>query len=231
MARISLEDRLAELDYDDDRPRFKRHRPRSRYRRGFKSKFKAGCCLFLVILLIFLAVVALAAVAKTGLVSIPIISDIFYKPPTVTRSVSSVDIQPSDIASKIGNLDLSKSIEFTEADLTFMFRQALTGQADSYFAPGAQVTIENGQLEFFGLLTKPFSANITLKLKPYLEAGTVKFDLTQAQLGSLAMPPATADWLFSEVFGSKLEEISAEIEKLKPKSLELESGKIILQLN
>lgn len=231
MARISIEDRLAELDYDGYQPPRRQRRRRSYGGRGWKFKLKAGCCLIFFGLLIFFSVMILAVVAKTGLVKIPVISDFFYKQPAVIRSVSPADITQSDIENKVGTLITNRSVEFTEEELTFMFRQVIIGSEDSYFAPGVQVAIENGQIEFFGLLTKPFTANITLNLRPYLEAGQLKFELTQAQLGSLAMPPDTANWLFSEVFGNKLEAVSNEIEKLNPQSLELESGKIILHLN
>lgn len=230
MARISIEDRLAELDYDGYQPPRRQRRRRHYGSRGWKFKLKAGCCLIFFGLLVFFSIMVLAVVAKTGLVNIPIISDLFYKQPAVVRPVSPASVEQSDIESKIGSLLVNRTVEFTEEELTFMFRQVITGSEDSYFAPGVQVAVENGQLEFFGLLTKPFTANITLHLRPYLEAGQLKFELTQAQLGSLAMPPDTANWLFSEVFGSKLEEVSSEIEKLNPQSLELESGKIILQL-
>lgn len=228
MVRISWNN-VNRFDKDDfrdfrDRPaRFGRRR-----RRGWRWKF--GCCLFIIILLVTFGLVATAMLAKTGLIYIPVFSDIFYKPPTAVRQVSASQADSGVVAQKLQAWTTTNSLTLTEAELTWLFKQALTGSADSYFAPGVQVVITDSYIDFFGRLQKPTSANITLTLKPSLDQGKIKLELLAAQLGSLSMPPAMATWLLSEVFGKNMQAALDQLNSGAIENLELENGKIILTL-
>jgi len=222
MARISLEDKLlARSEFEDFKPQLRR--PKRKRRIGFK----AGCCLFFLIILIFFLLIATAAIAKTGIIEIPVFTRLFYRLPQPSRTIEISDLgkffQPFGVQFLP---DDSLAVEFTEEQLTFLLRQYLTGKKDSYFADNAQAVIINQEIEFFGLLIKPISANLTLKLRPKLIDNNLALDLAGAKIGNLDLPVPVADWLIDKLFQNKLAEFKQKIKDFQLTDLNLSEGKL-----
>ena len=221
MTRISLEDKLqAKVGFDDFKPQARG--PKRRRRIGFKS----GCFLFFGVILIFFLLIAVSAFAKTGIVEIPVFTPLFYRLPEPTRTIAISD--PDKFFQPFGVQFLpndSLGVEFTEEQLTFLFRQYFTGKKDSYFAENSQVVIVGQEIEFFALLLKPISANLTLNLKPELVDGNLVFDLTGARIGSLNLPVSFADWLIDKLLQNKLEEFRQNMQDFQLTDLSLSEGK------
>lgn len=194
---------------------------------------KKFCCLFFVLVLLFFLVATAAVVAKTGLVNIPFFSDVFYRLPRPQRQITIAN--QADFLQKNLNLTLNPSqstakLELTEEQLTLLVRQLLSNKNDPYFASNAQAVIANGQIEFFGLLLRPVSANITIKFKPYLADNKLNFELTSLKIGDLTMPVPLADWLAVKFFSNPLSQLSQKLAEFKVQQLEVLEGKLILTI-
>jgi hypothetical protein len=231
MARISFDDELLdETELEDFRPKRKKRR-----RRRKKISLKARCCLWFLILLIFFLIIITAFIAKAGVVQIPFFSQIFYRLAQPSRQIEIDNQELVNIIQQGLNLEFDPqglaTIEITEEELTYLFRQSLSGKDDSYFAESLQLIISKDRIEFFGLLIKPISASITLIIKPYLVNNILDFELIQAKIGDLSPPPKFTNWLIDTFLGDKLTEINQEIGGMgQLQSLELKEGKLIITL-
>lgn len=223
MARINFEDELP-IDQDYREPRRRKYKKR----RSKKGRIKRECCLLFFILVIFLLIILTAIIAKTGAIEIPVFSKIFYRMPHPTRPVEVENfISPSFIPESIE--ENSITIKISEADLSLLFRQALSGKKDSPFAENIQVAIMEDHIEFYGLLVKPISANITLKLQLELVDDKLNFKLIKAQIGSLTIPITLANWLVDKLLQEKLEAVSQSIAQAgKIQDLKLSEGELTI---
>jgi len=226
MARINFEDELS-ADQDFEEPK-RRRKPRRRRKKG---SVKKTCCLLFLILIILLAVIVTAVIAKTGIVEIPIFSQLFYQLPQPTRQI---EISDSTNSAVLGlNLESASknlvTVEITEENLTSLFRQELSGKKDSLFAENVQAVITTEGVEFSGLLIKPISVNIILKLKPELVDHKLDFKLIQAKIGDLSIPPAFANQLVDKFLQDKIEEVNQSLNKVgQIQDVELLNGKLIV---
>jgi len=229
MARINFDEELFE-------DKVSRRRPRRRRKRRKRGSVKRTCCLLFLVLVVFLLLIATAVIAKTGIVEIPVFSQLFYQLPQPTRQIEA----SGSSSSLIPNLDLESAsqnlvtIEITEENLTALFRQELSGKKDSSFAENVQAVITTEGVEFSGLLIKPISVNIILKLKPELVDHKLDFKLIQAQIGDLSIPPALADQLVDKFLQAKIEEVNQSLNKFgQLQNIKLLDSKLIVsgQLN
>lgn len=231
MVRVNLEDKVRDEKFIEPELEPEIRAPRRRPPEDKKLGFKRSCCLLFLIIILFFSITVVAAIAKTGIIEIPVFSKIFYKIPEPNRNVEIDDFQA--MASKSLNVafDIEQgliNLELTEEELTFILRQALSGKPDSYFSKNFQVTISDGQIELFGLLLKPVSANLMLKIKPYLVGGELGYDITAAKIGSLTVPANLANWMLNRLTKTKDREIDLQKNGITLTNIELEEGKIKL---
>jgi len=194
-----------------------------------KSRTKFFCCLLCLIFgLIFLVIFA-AMVAKTGIFNIPVFSNYFYRLPQPTRQVAAQN--PAELLQQGTGLRFDSQnklvyIELSERNLTYLIEQAAAN--NPYFAPNLQTVISHSQIEMFGLLIYPFSANITFTIEPYLKDGQLAFTTRGLKVGNLSLPPNIASWLSDRFFKSWFLQISQNLIKSKVSDFQLQEGKIIL---
>ncbi len=144
----------------------------------------------LAALIVFLVFGATVVLAQTGIVKVPVFSSIFYRVPMPTRVL---DV-PSDYQPDPDNLKVTGSQEegllnfaFGEKELTYIFRRALT-QKSGKFAENAQIVITPDYIEFFAYQLEPYRANLTIKIKPYMEKESLRFDLVEYKIGNFKVP-------------------------------------------
>lgn len=161
-------------------------KPKKTNKLSLKFKILVGFGFFVI----FLVLSASIILAQTGIVKVPLLSSIFYKTPMPTRVLN----VPLDYQPEPENLSISGSQEegllnfaFGEKELTFIFRKALT-QGSNKFAENPQIVITPEYIEFFAYQLKPFKANITLKIKPYMKKETLNFDLVEYKIGNFKVP-------------------------------------------
>lgn len=223
MSRISLDPRLADSDYLAERIRRVK---RSRRRGSTKLKF---CCLPIVILLLTSLIFITVCIAKTGIWNIPIASKFFYQVPKPSRTVSVNN--PASIASAPLNLAPDSAsglstLTITEQQLTFLLRQTLTGKANSFFAPSLQAAINPDNIEFFGLMVKPVTANIIIKATPQVNNKVLTFNINEAVIGNLAVPINLAHWFMDRFLPIPVTNIGSAYPQLALADVKLERGKI-----
>jgi len=228
MVRVDLEGNIRKKPFTEFEPEVIRPRKIRK-----KPSFKKSCFLILVVILLFFLITSVAVLARTGIAEIPFFSAIFYQTPKPTRVIEIED--SGEMAQKSPNitLNLEKGLvnfELTEQDLTFILRQSLTGQKDSYFAQNLQLVITNQQIELFGLLLRPVSANLTLNIKPFLTAGKLSYAVVGAKIGDLSVPAGLANWVLDKFIKDKDKQIGLNENDFQFTALELKEGKLDLEV-
>ncbi|MFA5022485.1 MAG: hypothetical protein WC508_05410 [Patescibacteria group bacterium] len=193
MARINTLEQSTEIKNSNkklDEPRL----GKKRNRLGKKS----DCCLFLLVGLVVFGVLGAVVLAKTGIAQVPVLSKFLYRVPQPIRVVDIGDIntfKPTGFKAGIAKSENLVYMYIPEKELTYLAKTKLTGKPDSFFASNLQTVIENQQVEVFGLLIKPFKANLTAKLKLYISNGNPGFKITQFKIGNLSIPSGTANFI------------------------------------
>ncbi|MFA6381656.1 MAG: hypothetical protein WCX08_00090 [Candidatus Buchananbacteria bacterium] len=236
MARISLEELIQKSEASLPVP--------EKPKRVRKRKLKTNCWLIFSVLLVIFLAAGLAVIAKTGIIEIPVFSSIFYRLPQPSRLIPPQN--PADFSQKsvVYSYDEQNKIlhaELTENELTFFVRQKLAADPKAMFAQNTQFIIDNGEIELFGLMIKPFTANLTLRMKANFLDNAGSYQVTQAKIGDLSLPPFIADWLLkqyaNQVNKSQVKKFNidpAKLDWLKDnivfKKFELVSGKIVIEV-
>ncbi len=155
---------------------------------------------FLALVLFALGIAYL--IARTGLVTIPVVSAVAYQQPTadhvVTASTSVTDELQAQLIAALqtklnsGTLsDANASLSFTEGSLTTSLREAIKQGAQTVFnADASQVALlADGSVEFFlPLVQNGGVSNILLTVTPSVTDGKIVFAVTRFRVGQLAFP-------------------------------------------
>ncbi|MFA6410068.1 MAG: hypothetical protein WCW26_00620 [Candidatus Buchananbacteria bacterium] len=175
-------------------------KPVSKQKRKRKLSLKTDFYLFSLVGIIVFLFLSLVAVAKTGIYQIPVFSQIFYKIPQPTRLVDIGDLASfNPDGFKFGKSQQEGLIFMLipERELTYVLKRNWTNQPNSIFANNLQAVIEDGQIEFYGLLIKPITVNLTIKIKPYLSKDNKGLDykVTKLKVGNLLVPRSLANFV------------------------------------
>jgi len=203
------------------------------------------CCILVLLLTIFFSSLIAAAIAKTGLVDVPIFSKILSKTPAPRRIVtvtpgetenfetavtqklkSQVEprIKPNGTGQKI-----PVRLEFTEKELT-LFLKDIEAQQEEPFMKNAQITVAEDAIEIFGEMQQPKKIFLTLGLRPELKNGDLTVALTKIKLGTLSLPVSLSNFWVNKFLNDKLKTVGETISKVgKIENISLEDGKIVLQ--
>ena len=171
-------------------------------------------------------IVGLAILAKTGVVQIPVFSEIFYKHPEPSRIIKIDDDQKGfeiEVNAQLQNLEIS------EQQLTYFLKQLLTRGEDPYFAQNIQATISVDGIEVFGFLQKPLRTNLTLMVRPYISTGKLNLEVIKVVAGNLSVPPALFGWLTKDFLADILDELNQKLETFGDlEKIELYLGKLVI---
>ncbi|MFA6254862.1 MAG: hypothetical protein WC675_02360 [Patescibacteria group bacterium] len=239
MARIDLKEENL-LPSQDLKPKPK---PPKKERRAKKRSVKTSCLRLAGFLFIFILIILVALIAKAGIIEIPVLSQIFYRVPSPSRLI--VIDNPEDFIRRPASYQYDQTtkmttMELTEEELTFIIRQNLAKQEKPKFAQNTQIVINEGEIEFFGLMLRPIKVNLTLKVKiSKPEGAPYSYQITQFKVGNLNLPPSLVNWSvhkYLEKSGDKhttlynidLNQVNSD--KSRTPALELKDGKLILRL-
>ncbi|MFA6603586.1 MAG: hypothetical protein WCT10_01935 [Patescibacteria group bacterium] len=183
-----------------------------------RRKKLLGCAGCLVLELLAVAVPLLlsaALVAKTGLVTVPVLTGWLYEPSQPARQVlplvGSTGEQIAKTAalkSKYDALLQSLEISFSEAELTTIIRGSLAaaGAQLPVALSGTQIAVDPGHLEFYGLIDRPDrQATVRADIEPVVQNGQLKIKVTGLRLGALDIPDG-----LSGLFASVLDRVIGE---------------------
>lgn len=203
-----------------------------------------NCCLGTVILIGIILFILVVGVAKSGLVNIPVATNVFYRTPEPTRFVyvSEEEIKNIDavLTKKISQQLFSLvrqgsntvvSLELNERELTALINKYLTtaDKSNNINITGAQLAILDDELEFFGWLVKPLGTHVTLGLKPTFNGKRLGIKLTKAKLGQTPIPTFLLNFAVTNAFNGPLKGLESELnENVKIQSFVVTNGLLVI---
>lgn len=180
---------------------------------GKKTRRIYGVSIFLVVVLL---AGLLLALAKTGMVEVPLFS-YFYQGPTPGRVVTSPPIDPTLLGKEVqlqaaeqmvaNPQATSYHLQVTETQLT----GALESLAPSFFRTQdwkmekVQLAIESSDIEVYGKFSRGFlHADVLLHAIPVINKDGLSFNVTSLRLGDYSLPPSMVHQVLSVVFARDL---------------------------
>ncbi|MFA6533555.1 MAG: hypothetical protein WCT37_00105 [Patescibacteria group bacterium] len=193
-----------------------------------RSFFSCFNCLGIAVLF-FAVVVGGAAVvaARTGLVSLPVLTALVYQPPEPIHWVKNNAPRP------LPNLTAPASrLVLDEASLT----KSLQGSVQEFNLSQerlqirlAQVAIEPDNLEIFAQFSRPAGGYLSFELAPRLANGKLIFIVKKIKLGQLGLPRWLGGIALEQLLNSQLDELLAG-SPMVFKAVALETGRLIIDL-
>ncbi|MFA5358301.1 MAG: hypothetical protein WC310_00585 [Patescibacteria group bacterium] len=195
-----------------------------------------GCCNCFGLVVVIVLVVAgygAAATAKTGLIKIPVFSDIFYKQPQPVRAIEIVSGLTSVPVNSLVSGQANKDLIFKENDLSAILNnslQELNKQQNNLFFDSAQVAIEEDRIEVFVKIQKPKEIYLTIDFLPQVEAGKPKLKIKDLKIGVLKIPTSISSVFFDQKINEEVEKIFGNL-PIVIKEVVLERGKMIMRFD
>ncbi len=245
MARIETTSNNKDFDNKSLRQEIKQEVKKEFFRSEIKGKFrkffrKIGCLLFVLLILFGLVTVGAAALAKTGLWEIPIISKIFYQQPKPSRAVpgnkSVVEIT-TDLGWRAAKQALSSQspelvIPVTEEELTVLARKSFASSSllrSRLNVDTLQLVANPGEVEFFSQLFWPRQTYLTVGFLPSVEENKIKIILTRWHLGGLKMPLSLGNWFLNKFLSGRFDQLLTPVlQKVELKEIRTGQGEITI---
>lgn len=204
----------------------KKLRPQTKVikKRPFFSCF--NCSLVVLVILLVLAGWLLSLVAKSGLLPVPVFSDIFYQTPEPIHWVKvSAGQSPELLLSP--NLG-SKILILKEENLTQMLQISIdqtNARQKRINIDFAQIAVDEEKVELFVKFNKPVKVYLAIGLLPQLENQQLMFNTVSLKIGSLEIPIAWVGSFFDRLINRQLGNVLTDL-PLIFKKINLASGEI-----
>ena len=158
----------------------------------------AGCLALELLAVAVPVLISAALIAKTGLVTIPVLTNWLYRPSQPVRQIipiagttSAQIIQVAGLKAKYDPLLQLLDLSFSEAELTTIIRESLAAAGGQlpFTLSGSQIAVEAGHFEFFSLIDRP-DRQVTVRadIEPTVQNGQLKFKVSRLRLGALNIP-------------------------------------------
>ena len=176
----------------------------------------AGCVFIVLALLLFIVGLLTLALAKSGVLHIPVFSNLYHGPKP-TRVVDAPPLSAGQFESLVQARLLPQLNTSRPPFHVTLSERELTGALDAVFAEGlrsqgwkqdrAQIVVVPQNIEIFTELERgPYHADLLIKFVPHVSAAGVGFDPVSIQVGDYTFPPALAypmiSWIFSRDLGT-----------------------------
>jgi len=202
----------------------------------------AGCLALELLAVAAPLLISAVLIAKTGLVTIPILTNWLYAPSQPVRQITRI---AGSTGEQIGRAEALKAkydpvlqlldISFTEAELTTLVQGSLDAAGGNlpFSVSNSQIAVEPGHLEFFGLLDRPDrKVTVRAEIEPSVQNGQLKIKVTGLRIGALGIPDSLSGLfssLLERVLGDALTSAMAELGQLN--SIELEKGRVLFRIH
>lgn len=154
-----------------------------------------GCCSVYAAVAFAVPVVLGYLVARTGLVSIPIVGDRIRHERAPTRLVSIVRVDSARFAASVARPPVragtaTPRLTVTEGELTGLLRTALADVAPPLLRSSAQVAVLADTVEVYGRIPGIGGAVTSVRLRgvPSVQDGALAVDLRELAIGNLGIP-------------------------------------------
>ena len=215
-------------------------------RKQSKKIFNCGTCLMLFLLIILGLVVMVSYVlAKSGLKTLPVFTDYFYKEPQPTYLVKSTILDQTVLVNRLITAVKSESmkqkktenfvvnLELSDEEITALLRdKTAKEQGFSERIDYWQIAVLPENLQIFFKFQKPRNLIITLNVIPEIKNGRLNLSVRRFALGQLNLPRFVGTFMIENIGENminkyltslvdigKIEEISMDNKKIKLKIL------------
>lgn len=201
-----------------------------------------GCVLYTLLVIVVFAGIVIIAVAMSGIIAVPIVSQKFYAPPAPTRAVQAGEENPQVLLDAIGRAIASSSttnvrtphlVEYKEAELTAAARGALADAAKrgDVIIDRTQVVVRPDAIEITGRFrVKGIMLDAQFNVVPSVADGVIKLAIVKARLGDIPISPAIAKIILDTALGRDSSTWDLVIAEHEVQSIRLEDGAVELTL-
>lgn len=215
-------------------------------RKQSKKFFNCGTCLVIFLLVIFvLGTMAAYVLAKSGLKTVPVFSDYFYRAPEPTYLVtrtkfdqnalisSFISAAEKEVLSQKKPENLSVPFELSDEEINaLLLEQIAKDQSFRDRVDYWQIAVLPDNLEMFFKFKNPQNLILTLDIKPEINNGILNLSVRRFTLGNLNLPRFIGSILVENIgeniinkflatisWLGKIEEISVNTKQVKLKVL------------
>ncbi|GMR18934.1 MAG: hypothetical protein BMS9Abin34_056 [Patescibacteria group bacterium] len=183
-----------------------------------------GFLLGLLIIILLLAAGVVAALSATGIVEVPILSNLF-KPPEVTEDFSFEEVNSQSLEKKISKLEGAKGkvdVTFTDDEVNTML-SSFSSSSSSEGPPLQDVRIkfEKGKIKLTGKIP-PAGSPVYFVGSLSIKNGALDIGVETLKMGALPIPGAVAEKLLE----TALSELGFSSDQIPIEELNLLDGKI-----
>ena len=202
-----------------------------------------SCAVVFFIALILSVVLTLAFIAKTGVVHIPLFSNLYHGP-TPTRLVAAqpmtVDAFRVLLGARFFNQALAARsatapkefrVHVTEKELTGVVMNAVDSalRSVSWTQQYTQLVVQPTDVEFFGQFSSgTYHIDLLVHFIPRVTPAGITFEPSTVQIGDVSLPPALAYRAMSSLFARDLGTWSGAFGPAKIRDIQLSNGVIEL---
>jgi hypothetical protein len=170
-----------------------------------------GCFLYAIFALAAISAIVMVAVAKSGIVAVPLISK-WYVGPRPTRTVEAGTEKPEELLGAVrtaieqgGTAErVQHVVSYSESELTAAVRGALAEaeKRGDVQTGSAQIVVRPDAVQLTGRFRiKGIMADALIEFLPSAENGVMKLKITKAKFGDLPVAPALAKVALDSALG------------------------------
>ncbi len=188
-----------------------------------------------LLVLAFLVIIIGGAIvlgSAMGLYQLPWFSDWLYRIPTPTKNITitnTTEVFNESIIKPVATSSDQYRITLSDEQLTVIARQSLAGN-DGYFEPGVQLVAVPGNLELFGLLRKPVTGTVLIRIAPAVENGTLTGVITYAQMGAVPIAPSSMNMILVPAISAVQDALEQYVKGYTVDAVTVENGAVTLDL-
>ncbi|MDD5341631.1 MAG: hypothetical protein PHC97_04340 [Patescibacteria group bacterium] len=218
-----------------------------RLKRGLKRKQNkrilscTSCFLFFLVILIVFAGFFSYGLAKSGLVTIPILSQKIYTEPRPTYIVQTQTLgaqtdflsvfkdELTQAATNPSSANIEVPLQITDSQLSDFARSQILQNSLSKRVDYLQIAVLPQNLEIFIKLKNPKNVFLVLEVTPSVINKKINLKVNSFKIGNLQLPAFVGNLLISQIGGKILEAVLSTFSSFaEVESIKLDLGKILI---
>lgn len=198
-----------------------------------------GCLLVILLFLLVIGISGGIVIAKTGLIEIPVLSKVFYRPAAPTRQLPAPNRHGSgreDWPQLLANIGASASsgvekIVITEDQASQVIRSFIEkNQSDNAWRiEYSQVVFLDNQIELYARLIEPRPMVVKLLIEPVINNNVFAVRIKNMRVGGLSIPSLFLNTVIQTALRDKLDQIQNHLRNSSLQSLTVTDGQIEIE--
>lgn len=202
------------------------------------GKNDIGCAALAIFALLVIVSLILIVVAKSGLLRIPVFSNLYHGP-IPTREISVPALTAAQFQTMVGSRLQTEAtthappyiVTISEKELTGAMEEAITMavRGSGWTKDRAQIAVTPQNLELLGEFHRgPWHVDLLIRFVPRVADGKLSFDPVSIHVGDYSLPAAVAYPIVSEVFSRDLGSWSLDFGTFRLQAIGLHDGELDL---